>query len=84
VVTSNQSGVARGYFPIELVKETHGLMEKELAKDGSHVDGIYFCPHHPDGVVPEYSRECSCRKPNIGLIKRAEVEFGLLIWKHHT
>jgi len=77
VVTSNQSGVARGYFPIELVKETHELMENELAKDGSHVDGIYFCPHHPDGVVPEYSRECSCRKPNIGLIKRAEVELDI-------
>jgi D-glycero-D-manno-heptose 1,7-bisphosphate phosphatase len=77
VVTSNQSGVARGYFPMQLVKETHELMELKLTKDNAYVDGIYFCPHHPDGVVSEYSRECSCRKPNVGLIKQAEVEFDI-------
>lgn len=76
-VTSNQSGVARGYFPIKLVKEIHELMEQKLAKDNAYVDGIYFCPHHPDGVVPEYSRECSCRKPNAGLIKQAETELDI-------
>ena len=77
VVTSNQSGVARGYFPIELVQEIHKFMELKLKNDNAHVDGIYFCPHHPDGVVPEYSRECSCRKPNVGLIKQAEVELDI-------
>ena len=77
VVTSNQSGVARGYFPIQLVKEIHEFMELKLTKDNAHVDGIYFCPHYPDGVVPEYSRECSCRKPNVGLIKQAEVELDI-------
>jgi len=77
VVTSNQSGVARGYFPIELVDEIHELMKRELAKDNAYVDGIYFCPHHPDGVLPEYSRECSCRKPGIGLIKKARSELSI-------
>jgi len=41
------------------------------------VDGIYFCPHHPEGVVPEYSKECTCRKPDIGLIERARSEFDI-------
>jgi len=77
VITSNQSGVARGYFPIQLVKEIHELMELKLTKDNAHIDKIYFCPHHPDGVVPEYSRECDCRKPNTGLIKKAEVELDI-------
>ena len=77
VVTSNQSGVARGYFPIELVKEIHELMEMELAKNNAYVDRIYFCPHHPDGVVHEYTRQCSCRKPNIGLIKKAKAELDI-------
>jgi len=71
VVISNQSGVARGYFPIELVIETHDLMRRELAKDGAFVDEIYFCPHHLDGVIPEYSKECNCRKPNTGFIEKA-------------
>ena len=77
VVTSNQSGVARGYFPIELVKATHELMKKELAKDNAYLDKIYFCPHHPDGVLPEYRKECSCRKPGIGFIKKARSELDI-------
>ena len=77
VITSNQSGVARGYFPIQLVQEIHELMKLKLTKDNAHVDGIYFCPHHPDGVVPEYSKECICRKPNVGLIKQAEIELAI-------
>jgi D-glycero-D-manno-heptose 1,7-bisphosphate phosphatase len=77
VVTSNQSGVARGYFPIELVKATHELMKRELAKDNAYVDGIYFCPHHPDGMVPEYSKKCSSRKPNTGLIEKARSELDI-------
>ena len=77
VVTSNQSGVARGYFPIELVEETNDLMKRELARDNAYVDGIYFCPHHPDGVLPEYSMECSCRKPDIGLIEKARSELDI-------
>jgi len=77
VVTSNQSGVARGYFPIELVKETNELMKRELTEDDAYVDGIYFCPHHPDGLLPEYSRECTCRKPDTGLIKKARSELDI-------
>jgi D-glycero-D-manno-heptose 1,7-bisphosphate phosphatase len=77
VVTSNQSGVARGYFSIELVKETNDLMKRELAQDNAYVDGIYFCPHHPDGVLSEYRMECSCRKPDIGLIEKARSELDI-------
>ncbi len=76
-VTSNQSGVARGYFPIKLVKEIHELMEQKLAKDNAYVDGIYFCPHHPEGEVLEYRRACRCRKPDTGFIEMARTEFDI-------
>ena len=77
VVTSNQSGIARGYFPLELVEEIHEVMRGELGKAGAHVDEIYYCPHHPDGIVPEYSKECRCRKPKTGLIEKARSEFDI-------
>ena len=77
VVTSNQAGVAQGYFPLELVHEVHQVMERELAKDNAFLDGIYFCPHHPHGVVMDYKRECRCRKPDVGLIERARAELGI-------
>jgi D-glycero-D-manno-heptose 1,7-bisphosphate phosphatase len=84
VVTSNQSGVARGYFPIELVEEIHELMKKELARDNAYVDRTYFCPHHPDGVLREYSKECNCRKPNIGLIEKARSELDIDIERSYV
>jgi D-glycero-D-manno-heptose 1,7-bisphosphate phosphatase len=77
VVISNQSGAARGYFPVELVTEINDLMRRELAKGEAFVDEIYFCPHHPDGVIPEYSKECDCRKPNTGLIEKARSELDI-------
>ena len=77
VVTSNQSGVAHGYFPVELVHETHQLMNRELAKDNAHADGVYFCPHHPNGIVPGYNKQCACRKPGIGLIEKARSDLEI-------
>ena len=77
LITSNQSGVARGYFPIELVYETHDHMKRELEKDKAHIDGIYFCPHHPDGEVLEYKKACRCRKPGTGFIEIARSEFDI-------
>ena len=72
IVVSNQSGVARGYYPIELVHEIHSLLKKTLKQAaGAYLDAVLFCPHHPQGVVPEFSVDCRCRKPKIGLIDQA-------------
>lgn len=77
VVVSNQSGVAHGYFPLELVHEVHGLMAKLLSKEGARLDGVFFCPHHPQGVVPDYAIACDCRKPGTGLIEQARNELNI-------
>ena len=47
VVVSNQSGLARGYFPAELLDEVHAKMDTLLARQGASIDGLYLCPHHP-------------------------------------
>lgn len=77
IVVSNQSGVARGYFPVDLVHEVHRLMERELERSGARLDGVYFCPHHPRGSVPEYRLDCRCRKPKTGLIEEACSRFDI-------
>lgn len=71
VIVTNQSGVARGYFPIELVNEVHEHLKELLRKEGAYVDGIFFCPHYHRGEVGEYTIECNCRKPRPGLIEKA-------------
>jgi D-glycero-D-manno-heptose 1,7-bisphosphate phosphatase len=90
IILSNQSGVARGYFPIELIYDIHSMMTQSIGKQGGRIDGIYFCPHYPKGSVQEYSVECDCRKPGTGLVKQACENFEIdlsrsyMIGDHYT
>lgn len=77
VVITNQSGVARGYFPESLIHLVHKKMEKLLSMEGAHLDGIYYCPHHPDVGNPPYRQRCRCRKPETGLVEDAVRELDL-------
>ena len=47
LLTTNQSGVARSYYPESTVNKVHEKLEAMLEQDGAYLDGIYFCPHHP-------------------------------------
>lgn len=77
VVISNQAGVARGYFsPDALIPVEHRLAEMFRAA-GARLDGFYWCPHDPAGILPEYAVECECRKPQPGLLLRAALELDL-------
>ena len=71
VIITNQSGVARGYFPESLVHEAHALLTATLRKDGATIDGIYYCPHHPTEGNSKHTIQCDCRKPATGLMDRA-------------
>ena len=77
VVVSNQSGVARGYFPIEFVEQVHRHLTSLLEKENAFIDRIFFCPHHRNGIVPEYSYNCQCRKPLKGFIDQACAELDI-------
>ena len=71
ILVTNQSGVARGYYPEEDVKNVYDWMNAELAKIGAHLDALFYCPHHPEGKVPAYTKVCDCRKPATGMIDKA-------------
>jgi len=77
VVVSNQSGLARGYFPEELLVAVHEKMNRLLAEAGAHVDGIYYCPHHPEAKEERFRVDCDCRKPKPGLVLQASHEMQL-------
>jgi len=70
-VITNQSGIARGYFTEAFVDETHRALDAALAGGGARVDAYYYCPHHPEGAVPQFRRPCDCRKPGRALVDRA-------------
>jgi D-glycero-D-manno-heptose 1,7-bisphosphate phosphatase len=77
VVVSNQSGVARGIIPLEMLEPIHDRLRELLAARGAVLDGIYFCPYHPDGVVPEYRKESDWRKPQPGMLLAAAREMDI-------
>ncbi|MGQ9645861.1 MAG: D-glycero-alpha-D-manno-heptose-1,7-bisphosphate 7-phosphatase [Thermodesulfobacteriota bacterium] len=77
VVITNQSGVARGYFPESLIHSVHQKMEDLLREEGARLDGIYYCPHHPDAGFPPYRQRCRCRKPETGLVEIAIKELDI-------
>ena len=77
VLVTNQSGVARGYFPESLVAEAHGRLEELLGKDGARLDAGYYCPHHPTAGTTMHTRVCDCRKPGTGLIDQAARDLAI-------
>ena len=77
ILVTNQSGVARGYYPEEDVRKVYDWMNAELDKIGAHLDALYFCPHHPAGKVPQYTKACACRKPQTGMVDKACSDYGI-------
>lgn len=67
-IVTNQSGVARGMFSEDDVRALHDWMRSELARDGARIDDVRFCPHHSEGKVARYVRDCDWRKPMPGMI----------------
>ena len=70
-VVTNQSGVARGYYSEDDVHKLHQWMQDDLAAIGAHIDAFYHCPHHNEGKIEQYKKNCDCRKPKPGLILQA-------------
>ena len=77
VLVTNQSGLARGYFPKALLETVHEQMKQLLAQEGAYIDAIYVCPHHPEAQVAQYRQNCRCRKPQTGLLDQAAADMQL-------
>ena len=67
-ITTNQSGIARGYFPVTELNAMHQKMTDLVTSEGGKIDAIFFCPHGPDD-------QCSCRKPQPGMVLDALTQF---------
>lgn len=70
VVATNQSGLGRGLFDMEALNAMHEKMLRYVHRAGGRIDGIFFCPHHPD-------EQCQCRKPAPGMLLDIAARFGV-------
>ena len=71
IVVTNQSGVARGFYPEAAVKLFNAHLQETLLAGGASIDAFYYCPHHPEGTVKELAIHCRCRKPQPGMLEQA-------------
>lgn len=72
VVVTNQSGIARGYYTENDFSVITNWMIEQFAKESIVISKVYHCPHHP--II---SGECSCRKPNCGMLLQAQKDFDI-------
>ncbi|KAA1195202.1 D-glycero-beta-D-manno-heptose 1,7-bisphosphate 7-phosphatase [Photorhabdus heterorhabditis] len=77
VLVTNQSGIARGIFNEEQFLQLTEWMDWSLADRGVDLDGIYYCPHHPDATEGQYKKGCDCRKPQPGMLLEAQKELSI-------
>lgn len=69
-VATNQSGVARGFYDLEILSSIHEKCFELLRQMGGHIEEIFFCPHHPDEL-------CFCRKPKPGLFFQIQKKYAI-------
>ncbi len=77
IVISNQAGVARGYFEEHNLAGVEVRLGQLLKDQGIQLNDFYYCPHHPEGKVKEYAKDCDCRKPKPGMILKAAAKFNI-------
>jgi D-glycero-D-manno-heptose 1,7-bisphosphate phosphatase len=72
IVVTNQSGIARGMYTESDMHAVHSFIQKSMLENGVVITDFFHCPHHP-----EYSGECSCRKPHTGMLLSAAAKHGI-------
>lgn len=81
IVVTNQPVIARGEVSSDQLNEIHNKMETLLGMEGSYLDDIFVCPHHPhkgfDGEIPHLKIDCDCRKPKPGMILEAAKAYNI-------
>jgi D-glycero-D-manno-heptose 1,7-bisphosphate phosphatase len=63
-VISNQAGVGKGLYSRDKLKAIDAKMTRAVEKAGGKIHKSFYCTHKPDAG-------CDCRKPGIGLVKKA-------------
>jgi len=76
-IITNQAGIAFGHFEEFELKAVKNKMQELFEAAGAKLSGFHYCPHHPEGQVKNYAKNCLCRKPGTKLIEDAANQFNI-------
>lgn len=77
IVVTNQSGVARGYYTEDDVKDLHRHMCDEATAAGGIITAVYYCPYLEGAPLPQYDKKSDWRKPAPGMVLQAAKDYDL-------
>ena len=77
MIVTNQSGIGRGYYSEADFHRLDLAVRKRFEQANAPITAVYFCPHHPTKALPEYLCQCTCRKPQPGMILQAAKELDI-------
>jgi D-glycero-D-manno-heptose 1,7-bisphosphate phosphatase len=77
VGVTNQPAAAKSRVSVQQLEDVQRRVVELLRREGVELDAWRMCLHHPDGVVPELSGPCDCRKPQPGMLLDAGRALGL-------
>lgn len=72
IVITNQGGLAKGWYSVEVLDKMHALLKSTYAEQGVFISEVYYCNHHP-----EFNGKCLCRKPGSLMLEKAIARFGI-------
>lgn len=78
IVVTNQSGIGKGYYSVKKVNDLHDYINLELKKNGAFINKFYFSPYHPKAKIKKYRKVSNCRKPGIGMFKKAIKDYKII------
>lgn len=81
IIVSNQPGLAKDQYNMDVFEKIRKKMKKELEKEGATIDAEYYCFHHPEAKIGSYKKICFCRKPKPGMILQAAKEHDIDLLK---
>lgn len=84
IIISNQSGIGRGFYTEKDFEVLTDWMLKKLKLEGIIINGIYYCPHHPNASKQKYKINCRCRKPGIAMFEKAIEDFNIELEKSYV
>jgi D-glycero-D-manno-heptose 1,7-bisphosphate phosphatase len=72
IVITNQGGLAKGWYSVEVLDQMHAHLKSTYAEHGVLISEVYYCNHHP-----EFNGKCLCRKPGSLMLEKAIARFGI-------